>query len=367
MPCKAQAPVRSRPGSCRSATSPGVMPSGRSSSGAAGALIATRPRCCAGAVWERFELLTTKRALGAAPLELAERATAVHQVEPGRGPVRRRGGRSTRCGTATLLALGGGRVIDTAKAIAAVRGGRVCALPTTLSGAEMTRIHRLPAGREHDAPHRVRPALVIADPFEMTTLDDRAPARQRDERPRPRRRGALRAARDPVATHGRAARRRLIATALDSRPADATARRSPSARSSAPTPSTRPAFALHHVVCQTLVRMLGTPHAETNATMLPRTMEAMRDRAPEADRRARAMPWAPRPRRCRARIEELGGGRAPARRARRPTAIGSMSARHVILARRSLPTRPIRPDRRSSATARGRLVNPLAASVRAAQ
>ena len=48
----------------------------------------------------------------------------------------------------TLVALGGGRVIDTAKAIAAVRGGRVCAMPTTLSGAEMTTIHRLPAGRE---------------------------------------------------------------------------------------------------------------------------------------------------------------------------------------------------------------------------
>ena len=72
----------------------------------------------------------------------------------------------------TLVALGGGRVIDTAKAIAAVRGGRVCALPTTLSGAEMTTVHRLPAGHEHAARHLVRPALVIADPLEMTTLDD---------------------------------------------------------------------------------------------------------------------------------------------------------------------------------------------------
>ncbi len=33
-----------------------------------------------------------------------------------------------------------------AKAIAAVRGGRVCAIPTTLSGAPMTTIHRLPEG-----------------------------------------------------------------------------------------------------------------------------------------------------------------------------------------------------------------------------
>jgi BirA family biotin operon repressor/biotin-[acetyl-CoA-carboxylase] ligase len=40
-------------------------------------------------------------------------------------------------------------------------------------------------------------------------------------------------------------------------------------------------FAFHHVACQTLVRMVGTPHADTNATMLPRTMDAMRGRAPE--------------------------------------------------------------------------------------
>ena len=72
----------------------------------------------------------------------------------------------------TLVALGGGRVIDTAKAIAAVRGGRVCAIPTTLSGAEMTTIHRLPAGHENEARHLVRPTLVIADPLEMTTLDE---------------------------------------------------------------------------------------------------------------------------------------------------------------------------------------------------
>ncbi len=122
-------------------------------------------------VWERFELVTTPRALGGAPLALAERASAVHEVS--RGPVPDIAAAIIdSVSNPTLVALGGGRVIDTAKAIAAVRGGRVCALPTTLSGAEMTAIHRLPAGREHEAPHLVRPVLVIADPFELTTLDD---------------------------------------------------------------------------------------------------------------------------------------------------------------------------------------------------
>ena len=40
-------------------------------------------------------------------------------------------------------------------------------------------------------------------------------------------------------------------------------------------------YAVHHVVCQTIVRVGGTPHAETNATMLPHTVRLMRGRAPE--------------------------------------------------------------------------------------
>jgi alcohol dehydrogenase class IV len=40
-------------------------------------------------------------------------------------------------------------------------------------------------------------------------------------------------------------------------------------------------FALHHVICQTLVRICGSPHADTNASILPGAMDAMRLRAPE--------------------------------------------------------------------------------------
>jgi alcohol dehydrogenase class IV len=39
---------------------------------------------------------------------------------------------------------------------------------------------------------------------------------------------------------------------------------------------------LHHLVCQTLVRVCGTPHAETNAAVLPHAVELLADRAPEA-------------------------------------------------------------------------------------
>jgi alcohol dehydrogenase class IV len=41
-------------------------------------------------------------------------------------------------------------------------------------------------------------------------------------------------------------------------------------------------YAVHHVVCQTIVRIGGTPHAQTNATVLPHTIRLMRGRAPEA-------------------------------------------------------------------------------------
>ena len=41
-------------------------------------------------------------------------------------------------------------------------------------------------------------------------------------------------------------------------------------------------IAVHHALCQTLVREAGTPHAETNAVMLPHSARLMEARAPEA-------------------------------------------------------------------------------------
>ena len=97
-------------------------------------------------------------------------------------------------------------------------------------------------------------------------------------------------------------------------------------------------FALHHVVCQTLVRMLGMPHAETNATMLPRTMEMMRSRAPdEIGALARAL--GAEPGEIRSRIESLGGG---PRRLRDYGANADRleSARHAMLQRPELENTP---------------------------
>jgi alcohol dehydrogenase class IV len=53
-------------------------------------------------------------------------------------------------------------------------------------------------------------------------------------------------------------------------------------------------YAFHHVICQTIVRVAGSPHAQTNAVMLPHTVRFMVDRAPEAiDALARALAGGP--------------------------------------------------------------------------
>jgi alcohol dehydrogenase class IV len=233
--------------------------------------VAETPGLLAGGIWERFELLTTPRALRAAPLELAERASAVHEVSAGAVP-EAAAAIIDSVRNPTLVALGGGRVIDSAKAIAAVRGGRVCAVPTTLSGAEMTTIHRLPAHHEHEARHLVRPVLVIADPLEMTTLDDLR----------------LRASAMNSLAHGAEALYTPLANPVTSMAALRAAEllsgdlgdRSDVALGAllAGYASGSTGIAVHHAVCQMIVRLAGTPHAETNAVMLPHSARMMAER-----------------------------------------------------------------------------------------
>ena len=237
------------------------------------------PAILAEAGWHTYELLSTSRALADAHEALSGEASRVHEVAPGK-VADVSAAIIDQVTTPTLVALGGGRVIDAAKAIAAVRGGRVAAIPTTLSGAEMTRLHRLPAG--HEAPHNVRPALVLADPGPMTDLDD-APLRATAMNALAHGAEALYGpVANPVATMAGLRGIELIAKALDERKAQRD-------RTALALGALLCAYAidnaglgLHHAVCQELVRITGIPHAQTNALMLPRTIEAMRDREPKA-------------------------------------------------------------------------------------
>jgi alcohol dehydrogenase class IV len=103
--------------------------------------------------WKDAALLTTQRALAEIPAEVRDAAIAVHHVPAG-GVPEAAAALAGQVRGERLVAWGGGRVIDTAKAIAQAAGGQVCAVPTTLSGAEMTRGGRPIPG--HESKPRVR-------------------------------------------------------------------------------------------------------------------------------------------------------------------------------------------------------------------
>jgi alcohol dehydrogenase class IV len=207
-------------------------------------------------------LLTTPRAAGSAPLSpartlevpagLVDEISAELLPDAGDGP---------------LVALGGGRVVDTAKAIGGVTGAPVAAIPTTLSGAELTPFHRLPAGVE--GARMVRPSLVIADPLLMAS------------QPGPE----LWASAMNALAHGMEA----LYTPLANPVAEAAALRGARAIYEGQVAlgaflcgwaSGSARLGLHHATCQLLVRTAGSPHAQTNAVMLPHFAGLMAPRVP---------------------------------------------------------------------------------------
>ena len=179
-----------------------------------------------------------------------------------------------------LVALGGGRVIDTAKALAAASAPgerpRVAAVPTTLSAAEMTAVHRRAQGADTSLPG-VRPAIVVNDPRLSASQPAVALAASAAnalghaaEGP-----GTTRATPVPALAGREAAR--LIGAAYDG-----------------PGQPDRDALALgallsgytidgcgyglHHVLSQTLARFAGIGHGQANAAMLPHTLVALEQR-----------------------------------------------------------------------------------------
>lgn len=224
-----------------------------------------------------YVLLTTERARLAAPA-IAAAAIMVCEVAPGRvdelaaallthlqiSPLDARH---------PLVALGGGRVIDVAKAIAAARGDvQVAAVPTTLSAAEMTQTHRHAAGVDPSTP-RVRPAIVINDPALSASQPGPALAGSAANALAHAVEGAGTLRATPVPTlAGRDAARRIalayrgavpdrdelaLAALLSGYTIDANG------------------YGLHHVLAQTLVRASGLPHGMINSALLPHTLRAL--------------------------------------------------------------------------------------------
>jgi maleylacetate reductase len=209
-----------------------------------------------------FVLLTTERAAGTVPLEPSSRVDVppglVDELSATLLP---------EAGDRPLVALGGGRVIDTAKAIAGVTGAPVAAIPTTLSGAELTPFHRLPAGVA--GARMVRPSLVIADPRLMASQPE----------------AELWASAMNALAHGMEA----LYTPLANPVAETAALRGAAAIYAEDVAlgallcgwaSGMTGFAVHHATCQSLVRTAGSPHAQTNAVMLSHFAGMMSGRVP---------------------------------------------------------------------------------------
>lgn len=225
-----------------------------------------------------YTLLTTSRASAVAPA-LVTRAGTV--VEVAGGLVEEVAGDLLgRAGTGTLVALGGGRVVDVAKALAAAEAPRtVVAIPTSLSGAEMTRFHRHARGVAGDVAH-VRPATVLNDPnLSASQPPDQLAASSANAL------GHALVALVSVRSSpiGGSVAVRAVSHLASGWGADEPARAQVALGALlAGWAVDHTGLGLHHVVAQTAVRTAGLGHAQANAALLPGTIAACRRRAPRA-------------------------------------------------------------------------------------
>ena len=177
------------------------------------------------------------------------------------------------------MALGGGRVVDVAKALAAASGGaqRAMAIPTTLSGAEMTRGHRPAAGAPASAGN-VRPAVVVNDPLLSASQPEPELAASALNALGHAVEGPCTPRANPVATLAALESVRLITGAFRPGEPDRDALALGALLAGYTIDSTL--YGLHHVLAQTLVRLAGVAHGSANAVLLPRTLPALARRFP---------------------------------------------------------------------------------------
>src|SRR4051794_261747 len=232
-----------------------------------------------------YVLLTTPRTEKLAP-DVVAAARAVHHVGPGLVDELAAELLDEVDGD-LIVALGGGRVVDTAKAIAAARGGgaRAGAIPTTLSAAEMTKVHRHAAGVDASTP-RVRAAIVINDPvlcasqpFAELAASSANSLAHAVEAP-------LTTMSSPVPTLAAHEAARLIAgvypAGQDIADVDDAGRDDLALAALLSGYAVDGAwYGLSHVCSQTLVRFGGAGHGQSNACVLPHTSAALRRRFPD--------------------------------------------------------------------------------------
>lgn len=227
-----------------------------------------------------YVLLTTERASASLP-DLVEAAEHVLRVRPGR--VDEIAAELLGTEGDRYVALGGGRVIDVAKALAAAHRGRSMAVPTTLSGAEMTWVHRHATGVPADTP-RARPVVVVCDPGLAASQPEPELAASALNALGHAVEAPVTTLANPVATLAAREAARLIRGAygiqeMTDGPRDELALAAMLAGYAIDSAW----YGLHHVLSQTLVRLAGIPHGAANAIMVQHTIGALRERGGEGD------------------------------------------------------------------------------------
>jgi alcohol dehydrogenase class IV len=229
-----------------------------------------------------YVLLTTERALRDAA---ALGAAAGEVVMVRRGPVDQIAGELlSEVGGDRLVALGGGRVIDAAKALAAHRraegdmGVQAMAIPTTLSGAEMTHVHRRAAGSP-PGTRGVRPSVVVNDPELSASQPEHELAASAANALGHAVEAPCTVRANPISTLVAHEAARHLVSAFRGATPDRDAAALGALLAAYAMDST--GYGLHHVLSQTLVRHGGASHGGANAVLLPHTIRALAWRCPD--------------------------------------------------------------------------------------
>jgi maleylacetate reductase len=238
-------------------------------------VLSEAPELLGGRGFERFALVTTERAAAQASA-VADAADLVLHVPTGAVPEAAAAVRADVAGR-PIVALGGGRVIDSGKAIAGADDLPVAAIPTTLSGAELTGFHRMPAGV--DDFKLVRPSVVIADPELMASQPMPGVAASALNAMAHAVESLYTPLTNPAAQLCGLQAIELLATGLGE--AEPNRPRLALGGLLAGWASGSAGYAFVHVLCQATVRVAGTPHAQTYAVMLPHGLRLLEPRLPD--------------------------------------------------------------------------------------
>ena len=152
------------------------------------------------------------------------------------------------------------------------------AIPTTLSGAEMTRVHRQARGAPEGA-RGVRPAVVVNDPALSASQPEPELAASAANALGHAAEGACTTRANPVATLAALESAQLIAAAF-ARPGEPDRDALALGALLAGYVIDSTIYGLHHMLSQTLVRVAGASHGRANAVMLPHTLGALAWRFP---------------------------------------------------------------------------------------